>query len=203
MTGNGKRLSRAELLTERDQRNYREWEAKEQARFLAERDVAKASGAAWADFLPGFESIEPGAPRPHVFGNAHKVVLVYSPTSRGPARLVMFDFVRFVSLGYPSEDALEGHPLYGSGLRRFHVHEVFNSELIAGLEERNRVHPHHRPEVFTESRHVLFAFHDRTFDCVCRSWRTYMTEAPFKDVLLMATDALISGELSGPGVGDE
>jgi hypothetical protein len=31
----------------------------------------------------------------------------------------------------------------------------------------NSVHPHHRPKSFSKRRHLVFAFHDATFECVC------------------------------------
>lgn len=173
-------------------------EKEELDRTSRERDDSASKNAPWADVLDAFENIEPGAPRPRVMSNEDRTALLYYPSSRGPLRWVLFREVLYTSFGYPSEEALKGHALYGAGLRHFRVHEVFNSALIADMEKRNRVHEHHKPESFTRRRHILFALHDSTFDCVCSDWATGTTEIELGEAMVMAIEALKSGEFPEP-----
>jgi len=100
-----------------------------------------------------------------------------------------------VSLGAPNDEALAGHPLHGSGLEHYAAHEVRNSDLIATLEQRNRVHRHHRSESFESLRHVIITFHDETLECVCRSWKAGPFEADFGGAVTASVDALRTGEM--------
>jgi hypothetical protein len=34
----------------------------------------------------------------------------------------------------------------------------------------NSVHPYHKPERFWELQHLIFSFHDSTFECICRGF---------------------------------
>jgi len=47
---------------------------------------------------------------------------------------------------------------------------IENSSWLRKLERMNRVHPNHRPECFWEFQHVVFAFHDSTFECICKEF---------------------------------
>ena len=54
----------------------------------------------------------------------------------------------------PNDEAIEGHRLYAAGLMNvFWIGEVHESELIADMERRNRVHERHRPDDFLGLRH--------------------------------------------------
>ena len=72
----------------------------------------------------------------------------------------------------PNDEAISGHRLYDVGLRNVHwLGEVYESDLIADLERRNRLHPHHRGEPYTELRHWVAALKERTVEVVARSLR--------------------------------
>jgi hypothetical protein len=179
-----------------------------------ERPKAEATGSPWAEPVDLGVSIDPGAPLPHLIADGQRAVLVFHaglPANPGwdgttitvvdPAdssiRLLswlVLNGVAHVSLGAPNDEALVGHPLYDSGLRHYRAHEVHNSDLIASMERRNRVHPHHRPESFATLRHLIITFHDETFDCVCRSWTTGTVDASFEDALAEAVSAVRTGE---------
>lgn len=126
-----------------------------------------------------------GAPIPIVVGDEHRVVLAYylEATPEGwdgeTVRLVgptnssePFAIVRFAScdahfMGPPNNEAFSGHPLASRGLQPYGAYEVRHSSWIRRLERMNSVHPYHRPERFWALRHLVFAFHDSTFECVC------------------------------------
>lgn len=78
-----------------------------------------------------------------------------------------FEGVWALTFGWPNDEALNGHPLWGRGLRHYTIQEVFNSSWIAELERRNAVHPQHLPGAFRDCRHIIITFKEDTFECVC------------------------------------
>jgi hypothetical protein len=137
--------------------------------------------------LPGVPQSSIGAPVPIVVADEHRVVLAYyledtetdaewdGQTIRvvGPAdaseplAIVRFAFCYAHIWGPPNDEAFRGHPLTSRGLHPYGAFEVRKSSWIRGLERMNSVHPYHRPEAFWKRRHLIFAFHDTTFECVC------------------------------------
>jgi hypothetical protein len=60
-----------------------------------------------------------------------------------------------------NDEAISGHPLYDAGLRDVHwAGEVYDSDLIAELKRRNRVHPRHDAGRYSTLRHWRFARKD-------------------------------------------
>lgn len=93
---------------------------------------------------------------------------------------VIFRFLGVHShmFGYPNEEAYHGHPLASRGLRSFGIYEVGESSWIARMEHMNSVHPAHTQEMFDSLRHLIFGFHDSTFEILARQF----------DVELMSDD---------------
>jgi hypothetical protein len=70
----------------------------------------------------------------------------------------------------PNDEAISGHRLYDVGLREvLRLGEVSGSELIAELERRNRVHPHHSAARYTALRHWVAPLKECTVEVVARS----------------------------------
>ena len=128
-----------------------------------------------------------GAPLPLVIANEQCVALAYymnstDPTWDGktvrivdeessdePIALVRLDCVAHM-FGPPNDEAFTGHPLASRGLHPYGAYRIEGSSWIRGLEKMNRVHKHHKPERFEQLQHLVFAFHDSTFECVCRDF---------------------------------
>jgi hypothetical protein len=126
-----------------------------------------------------------GAPLPLVLGDDDRVVLAYyvrqnipgwdgswvrimSPSEGDePVAIVSFSFCYAYMFGPPNDEAFTGHPLAARGLEPYGAFEVEHSSWIRRLERMNSVHPSHRPERFWKLRHLIFTFHDSTFECVC------------------------------------
>lgn len=96
--------------------------------------------------------------RPHPDeGDPDCVVLVWS----GSFEAVM---------GAPNDEALPGHRLYGRGLAGLiWVGLVEHSERIAGLEQRNRVHPGHDAERFSQLRHYILPLKEDTAEGIAET----------------------------------
>src|SRR5690242_19555154 len=70
--------------------------------------------------------------------------------------------------GYPNDEALSGHPLYGRGLRCYSIFEVQGSSWISQLEAQNRVaFPKTQRGFYSDHyRHFVFTFHGSRFECI-------------------------------------
>jgi len=72
--------------------------------------------------------------------------------------------------GPPNDEAFRGHPFASRGLHPYGAFRVEGSSWIRKLERMNRVHQAHEPERFRTLQHLVFAFHDSTFECVCEQF---------------------------------
>jgi hypothetical protein len=137
-----------------------------------------------------------GAPLPFVVADEDRVVLAYyletpddgwdgstvrvvdSATSEEPVALVRFNHCTAHMFGPPNDEAFAGHPLAKRGLQPYGAYRIESSSWIRQLEHMNSVHPQHRPDRYWELQHFIFAFHDSTFDCVCRDFEVWMRNGP-------------------------
>jgi len=135
--------------------------------------------------LEGVPRSTTGAPLPFIVSDENRLVLGYYVWHTDPewdgrtVRVVgptgasePFAIVRFTRcyahmFGPPNDEAFAGHPLASRGLRPYGAYEVRYSSWVRRLERMNSVHPYHNPQAFRERRHLIFAFHDTTFECVC------------------------------------
>lgn len=109
---------------------------------------------------------EAAVPNPKVFSDDSTLILTYNIDEQNHA-IITFQLVHIYKFGAPNDEALGGHPLFSSGLRSYSVYEVNNSKWIDELEKMNSVHPMHTREWFLEGKkHLIFTFHDSTFECV-------------------------------------
>jgi len=129
-----------------------------------------------------------GAPTPLVIADEHQVVLAYyvenRPAEWDGSTVRMIDpvtsdepiaMIRFASclahfFGPPNDEAFSAHPLAHRGLHPSAAFKIKYSSWIRRLERMNAIHEHHRPESFLDLQHLVFAFHDSTFECVCRGF---------------------------------
>jgi hypothetical protein len=142
-----------------------------------------------------------GAPEPVVLADEHRVVLAYygenrSPdwdgttvrivgplTSGEPVAIVLFKDCAAHMFGPPNDEAFTGHPLASRGLEPYGVFRIEDSSWIRRLERMNSVHEHHRPERFWELQHLIFSFHDSTFECVCGRFEIEMLNGSMADAI--------------------
>jgi hypothetical protein len=135
--------------------------------------------------LDGIPQSSPGAPEPMIIADERRVVLAYYVHSaelwdgktvqmRDPEGKETIALVRLKShahmFGPPNDEAFSGHPLASRGLRPYGTFRIEGSSWIRKLEKMNRVHSSHEPRVFQALQHVVFAFHDSTFECICERY---------------------------------
>ncbi len=130
-----------------------------------------------------------GAPIPMVLAGEHDVLLTYylqntpegwdgtwvrmvgSDSEGEPAAVVKFERCTAHLFGPPNDEAFHGHPLYERGLRPYGAYEVRDSSWLRKLERMNAVHPSHDKQRFMAGRrHLVFAFHDSTFECIASGY---------------------------------
>jgi hypothetical protein len=135
--------------------------------------------------LQGIPQSSVGAPEPVIIANEHRAVLAYrvqsaeiwdektvridDPEGKEPIALVRLECHAHM-FGPPNDEAFEGHPLAGRGLHPYGAFRIEDSSWIRKLERMNRVHPSHEPRRFHILQHLVFAFHDSTFECVCEQY---------------------------------
>lgn len=79
--------------------------------------------------------------------------------------VLVFEGCAAIQFGYPNDEALEGHPLWGFGLAYHGAFEVVDSPWRSALEAQNAV-------AFPDTawgeglRHFVLTFHDTTFECL-------------------------------------
>jgi hypothetical protein len=162
--------------------------------------------------LPGVPQSSIGAPVPIVVADEHRVVLAYylqdtaedwdgrtirivgAADASDPLAIVRFAFCYAHMWGPPNDEAFHGHPLASRGLHPYGAFEVRKSSWIRRLERMNSVHDYHEPEAFWKRRHLIFAFHDTTFECVCDGFDVTLSHGSVaaavpEMVKLMAWDA--------------
>ena len=147
--------------------------------------------------LADIPKMEPGAPSPVILADEGRCAVAYFRREDNPSEwssdesiaIVVFDAHWHYS-GSPNDEALNGHPLYPSGLRWYAAYEVLNSSWIRALERMNRVHSQHDAERFTRLRHFILAFHDSTFECVGTQYESILIEGSMSDALVQMKDRL-------------
>jgi hypothetical protein len=82
--------------------------------------------------------------------------------------VVEFKRMTSIKIGFPNDEVLRGHPLWGSGLEFYSAHEVKNSPWITELMEVDRAHEHFDESQWTGRRHFMLTFHDETLECIAK-----------------------------------
>jgi hypothetical protein len=111
---------------------------------------------------------DPGTPMPLLAQGSSDLVLVFraqtGPGGEAKAGVVEASMCLVSQFGYPNDEALSGHPLWGHGLGFYGIHEVLDSSRVARFEAQNHVaFPGLTPP---PKRHFIITFHDETFECL-------------------------------------
>ena len=161
------------------------WDAAYEKELAAERALASAQGRQYAETIDIGVEWETGAPLPLLVSNGHRAAVMFYARAADPGAantrgIVEFQRVSSVRMGAPNDEAIEGHPLYGNGLRAYSAHEIHNSEWLEEHIRVNSVHANHSEEVWRRQHHYLLAFHDEMVECLAEEIRGWTTQAPFE-----------------------
>ena len=105
--------------------------------------------------------------------------------------LVTFNGCASAKLGHPNDEAQEGHPLYGRGLRGYTAQIVKNSPWLAEVAKTNSVHPYDNPKRWERLNHYVFWFHDSTFECLAESYDIEVTTESMPELLARVQKKLL------------
>jgi hypothetical protein len=123
-------------------------------------------------------------------GTAPQSALFQRVPRESPSQSPAFRGVAAHMFGPPNDEAFRGHPLAARGLHPYGVFRIENSSWIRKLERMNSVHRQHRPERYRELQHLVFAFHDSTFECVCRTFTVTQTSGSITGIVPEMISAL-------------
>jgi hypothetical protein len=158
--------------------------AERQRQLGLERSTAAGLGLPYAQRVDLGVTWDAGTPMPVLLSGLRTFVAFYlsvrdqvfdrtNPRVRGPQAdrgtgIVEFKRATSVKIGSPNDEALRGHPLWGSGLEFYSAHEVKNSPWITELIEVDRAHERFDESQWTGRRHFMLTFHDETLECVAK-----------------------------------
>lgn len=114
---------------------------------------------------------DPGATTPVLIAGEHRTLIAFylpDPDVIEGKRVRTAELVRCISVqfGFPNDDTLQGHRLWGQGLTFYALHEVQDSTWIELLRSIERVHPAAPAVPFPDAKHFILAFHDSTLEAV-------------------------------------
>ncbi len=112
-----------------------------------------------------------GAPTPVlIVGDYRTLLAFYIPDLDAieGKRVRTAELVRCTSVqfGFPNDETLQGHRLWGQGLTFYALHEVYDSTWIELLRSIERVHPAAPAVPFPDAKHFILAFHDSTLEAI-------------------------------------
>ncbi len=114
--------------------------------------------------------------------------IINEETTGEPVALIRFTRPHAHMFGPPNDEAFSGHPLASRGLQPYGVWEVKESSWIRRLERMNAVHPYHKPERFANRRHLIFTFHDSTFECIAEGFTFSAHTGSVMEVIRLALE---------------
>ena len=100
--------------------------------------------------------------------------------------IIEFPLCQWNTFGYPNDEAIEGHPMYGKGFDAYGAFEVFNSPWARRMTEQNRVS---FPDTEDSTwRHLIFSFHESTFECLAERINVTTMKADYSEVFRAASE---------------
>ena len=119
--------------------------------------------------------MDTGAPMPHIqlFDRGELLCgyMVSEPTISSDDQeefaVVAFHRVSQFTFGYPNDETLRTHPLYGHGIRFYAFNQMVDSPYLEELGRRNASMFPGSEGMWTSKQHYIVAFHDETLEVVC------------------------------------
>jgi len=135
-----------------------------------------------------------GAPEPFVVSTEQRTYLAFyhpdgAPTDGEGDEVTVTELVGCTSFkfGFPSDEVLNGHPLYGRGLNYYRLHAVEDSAWLRELRAIEAVHPKAPAKPFENSRHFVLIFHDTTLEAVATDLKVIGTYHSRADAMTAMT----------------
>jgi hypothetical protein len=122
---------------------------------------------------------ERGAPEPTLLQSRQRAILVFAATARDRAVTAVAEFTGCLAtrFGYPGDEELPGHPLYGKGLRYYNISEVLHSSWLDQLHQQSIGLFPDGPD-WEQQRHFVITLHGSTFECLAEDITIATTNDP-------------------------
>ncbi|MCP4159881.1 MAG: hypothetical protein GY760_07405 [Deltaproteobacteria bacterium] len=173
-----------------------------------ERNLAKFRNEEYAIPIDFPLQWDTGVPLPFVFSNENKTILTFYLQQVDPdwdntyisdsseenieqIALVEFELCYSFKFGSPNDEVHEGHPLYGKGLDSYTAQIIINSIWIKNIEKINSVHIQYEPKNWDDLNHYVFWFHDTTYECIAKSYKTEVFQTSMKKLLTVINERLL------------
>jgi hypothetical protein len=101
--------------------------------------------------------------------------------------VVRFERCEQSKFGYPNDEALPGHPLYGKGFSGHGVFEVINSTWEQTLRDQNRIAFPNTPPWPWQLKHLIFPFKENVLECLVKNFEVRIENRPFAELLAEVT----------------
>lgn len=167
------------------------YEAAYERLLIAERELAEAEHRAYA--LPEDCDLawDVGAPLPTLLQSDNQTFLFFLLADESEqVGQIEFERCSSTSFGSSGDETFAGHPLYGSGFEPYRAMRVINSPWIEQLQKIDSVHPRHNPDAYGTAKHFIFPFHDTTFECVARAFKTSRVVGPLSEAVRRTVERL-------------
>ena len=140
---------------------------------------------------------EAGAPEPVLFATEHRTLFAFYADVRDVvdgSEIQTAEFVgcTAVKFGFPNDEALHGHPLWGVGLGFYAVHQVEDSTWLKEVRTIQSVHPRSLPTPFADAKHFILTFHDSTLEAIARGVAALDTYSSINEATSAMTKILYS-----------
>ncbi len=116
-----------------------------------------------------------------LYQSDYRVVLTFNAISDGQLLTATFCFKRCLAtrFGFPNDEARWSVPRF-RGIS-YGIYEVKGSAWLAEKVGENQ---HSFPDTTAEmfGRHLVFAFHDSTFECLTQDYEYELSAAPYRDI---------------------
>lgn len=122
------------------------------------------------------------------------LVLFESIESKPEARrtgVLRFHHCASSKLGDPNDEVIEGHPLYGKGIRVGGNYIVENSPWLEETRAINSVHPQYDPKHWRSLNHYLMFFKEWAFECLAKSVSGEVLEGSMRVAATQVLNALL------------
>lgn len=157
----------------------------------AEREFAAAEARPYAVPEPCALKWDVGAPMPTLLQSDSRTILLFYLGDEAEAVGVLdFGHCHATCFGNPGDEAFEGDPVHGAGFEPYRAMRIVNSPWIASLQAMDSIHPHHDPSSYTMAKHLIFPFHDTTFECVAHAFKSSTEAGPLAEAVHRAVERL-------------
>lgn len=148
-------------------------------RSKARAEVIEVEGLVWTA----------GAPRPVVVASEDRTLFAFAGTEAADAACIVAEFESCLSVrfGFPNDEVMNGHPLWGRGLAFYAAHEVVNSPWLAEMRAVETAHPMAAKQPFAEHRHFLLTYHDSTLEALAHEVVVHRAHASTDDAVAWMT----------------